>query len=183
MSIVPLNPWLAHRPRRGVTIIDTAVLHASETEDVDSLVHDLRTQDHSYHYIVDRDGTIYKGVPFSAIAFHCGNSYGPHEAARGVSCERDPAGTFVQHPCVNEYTLGICFINLNDGVDPYTPQQIEACSTLLKDLKSGPLSKMRFLTSHAMVSPGKHTDPVGLNILSIAKEAKLGIWSMETVMV
>jgi N-acetyl-anhydromuramyl-L-alanine amidase AmpD len=163
-------------------VIDTAVLHASEHEDVESLVHELRVQDHSYHYIVDRDGTIYKGVPFSAIAFHCGNSYGPHEASRGISCERDAAGTFVEHPCVNEYTLGVCLINMNDGVDPYTPEQIKACFTLLNDLKT-PLPKMRYLTSHAMVSPGKHSDPVGFDLAGMAKELGLEVWSLEATAV
>ena len=178
MSLVPLNPWLAHRPRRGATVIDTVVLHAEEHESVEALVHQLRATDHSYHYIVDRDGTIYKAVPFSATAFHCGNSYGPHEADRGVSAERDAAGSFVEHTCVNEYTVGVCLMNLNDGFDPYTPEQIRACLTLLKDLKT-PLPKMRYLTSHALVSPGKQTDPAGFDLPVFAKELELEVWSLE----
>ena len=111
MSLVPLTPWLAHRPRRGTTVIDTVVLHSCDHQNIDDLVQELRATDHSYHYILERDGTIVKGVPFSAIAFHCGNSYGPHEATRGISAERDGAGSFVLHPCVNEYTVGVCLMS------------------------------------------------------------------------
>lgn len=176
MSVIPLNPWLFHRPRRGATIVDTVVLHAAAHESVDDLVRELREQDHSYHYMIDREGNIYKGVPFSAVSYHCGNSYGPHEAERKLSPERDSHGNFVEHPCIHEYTLGICLMNRNDGSEPYAAEQLKACVTLLQDLKT-PLPKLRYLTSHAEVSPGKYFDPVGLDLEPLAKVAGLSIWS------
>lgn len=177
MSVVPLNPWLAHRPRRGNTVVDTAVIHSCEGESVESLVQQLRAQDHSYHYIIDENGTIYKGVPFSATAFHCGNSYGPHEAQRGISAERDAAGSYVEHPCVNEYSLGLCFVLPNDE-GSYTAEQLKACTTLLTDLKT-PLPKLKYLTGHAQVSPGKFHDPVNLDLNELAKACGLEFWSLE----
>lgn len=178
MSVIPLTPWLYHRPRRGATVVDTAVLHASAHESVDDLVRELRADDHSYHYILDRNGTIFKGVPFSAAACHCGNSYGPHEAARGVSTTLDGIGQFVEHTCVIEYSLGICLMNKNDGAEPYPRAQIETLSTLLKDLKT-PLPKLRYLTSHALISPGRFYDPRGLALEPIAKTCGLEIWSSD----
>jgi len=178
MSIVPLSPWLAHRPRRGAIPIDTVVLHASEQSDVDELIRTLRSEDHSYHYIVDRDGIILKCVPFSAVAFHCQNSYGPHEAARKISYERDSHGAFVEHTCVNEYSIGICLINNNDGYDPYPKDQLAACSTLLRELKT-PLPKLRHVTTHGFVAPGRHTDPAGLDVIDFARGVELDIWMPE----
>jgi len=176
MSVIPLTPWLFHRPRRGNTVVDTVVLHAGPHASVEDLVQEFRDVDHSYHYIIDREGNIYKGVPFRAVAFHCGNSYGPHEATRGVPCERDAAGNFVEHPCVNEYSLSICLMNFNDGADPYPKPQLTALKTLLQDIKT-PLPKLRFLTSHANVAPGRYCDPMGLNLESIAKDTGLEVWA------
>jgi len=178
MSVIPLSPWLFHRPRRGATVIDTVVMHAGAHPSVDDLVREFRELDHSYHYIIDREGTIYKGVPFSAVAFHCGNSYGPHEVARGISYERDHSGNFVEHPCVNEYSLSVCLMNFNDGADPYPKIQLTTLKSLVTDLKT-PLPKLRYLTSHAMVAPGRYTDPMGLNLAPIAKEVGLELWTPE----
>lgn len=180
MSIVPLNPWLAHRPRRGAIVTDTVVLHASERDDVEVLIHELRTSEHSYHYIIGKDGAVIKCVPFAAVAYHCQNSYGPHEASRGVSYERDSHGAFVEHTCINEYSIGICLLNLSDGSDPYPADQLVACVNLLRDLKT-PLPKLRYLTTHAHVAPGRHTDPAGLDVAAMAQIAELDYWFPKTL--
>jgi len=179
MSIVPLSPWLAHRPRRGATVVDTVVLHADEHEDIEELVRELRHKDASYHYIIDRNGAVLKCVPFSAVAFHCSNSYGPHEASRGVSYERDAHGGFIQHSCINDYTLGICL--LNNGAESYPKEQIEACQFLVRDLKT-PLPKLRYVTSHACVAPGRAVDPSGFDFAHLAKFAELEIWVPEAAL-
>ncbi len=181
MSIVPLSPWLAHRPRRGAIAVDTAVLHSREHHDIEDLIRELRSNDHSFHYLIERDGTICKGVPFSAVAFHCGNSYGPHEAARGVSCERDGCGAFVDHPCVNEYTLGICLLNDAAGGEPYSKAQFAACVALLRDLKT-PLPKLTHVTTHAIVAPGRSSDPAGLDVIELARQAELKLWTPDFAM-
>ena len=178
MSIVPLSPWLAHRPRRGAITTDTVVLHASDQTDVDELVRALRTEEHSYHYIVDPDGVIPKCVPFSAVAFHCQNSYGPHEALRHVSSERDGHGGFMEHTCVNEYTIGVCLIHDGGGTAAYPKAQTDACAALLKDLKT-PLPKLRYVTTHAAVSPNRATDPEGFDVAAFAVAAELEAWFPE----
>lgn len=175
MSIVPLQNLLANRPRRGMTNVDTVVLHASGMDDVDDFVRQLRKLDHSYHYIVQKDGTVLRAVPYSNVAFHTSNSYGPHEAEKGVPYDRDATGAFISHTCVNDYTIGLCFVNLNDDEDPYTQDQIAAASVLLRDLKA-PLPKLRYLTTHAFVAPGRHTDPANLDLAPIARVTQLEIW-------
>jgi N-acetyl-anhydromuramyl-L-alanine amidase AmpD len=176
MSTTALDSWLAHRPRRGATLIDTVVLHATGTDDMDQWLHDLRQANLSYHYVILKDGECHKCVPFSAVAFHAGNSWGPHEEKRGVAHEQDSHGHFVELTSVNEYTIGVCLQNLNDGFDEYPKVQMEACIELLCDLKEK-VTKLQFLTTHAMVAPGQHTDPAGLDAERIAKKADLGFWS------
>lgn len=180
MSMIPLDPWLAHRPRRGATCVDTVVLHASEGDDFDEMIRTLRRDDHSFHYIIKRDGVIVKGVPYSNVAFHCGNSYGPHEAARGLSYDRDVHGAFVEHCCINDYSIGICLMNRNDGEDPYGPDQWQACLTLIRDLKT-PLPKLRYLTGHAMVAPNRATDPRGFDLAALSAAVELELWMPNVV--
>ncbi len=176
MSVETIQPWLVHRPRRGATVVDTIVLHASGTETLDEIVATLKERGLSYHYIIDRAGVPHKCVPYSAVAFHAGNSYGPHEAARGNSREQDMHQNFVDLSNVNEYTIGLCFVNLNDGTDAYTNEQIDACIRLIKELKES-IKALKYLTTHYWVSPGRVTDPVNLDVHFIAKKTALEIWA------
>jgi N-acetyl-anhydromuramyl-L-alanine amidase AmpD len=172
MSTVPLAPWLVHRPRRGATHIDTAVLHFSEEQDFEALVAHLRHLELSYHYIIAEDGTVHKCVPYSAMAYHANNSYGPHEAARGVSREQDARHHFVELTTVNEYTISICLIQ-SGGPPPEA--QFVACRTLLQDLKT-PLPKLKTLTTHAWVAPGQVPELDRFDIPRLAVEADLEVW-------
>jgi len=175
MSVECIQPWLAHRPRRGATVVDTIVMHATGKEDLQETIGELKERGFSYHYIIDRMGLPHKCVPYSAVAFHAGNSYGPHEATRGTSREQDANHNFVDLTSVNEYTIGLCVVNANDGMDAYTNEQVDACIWLIKELK-GSLASLKFLTAHSLVSPGRVTDPIGLDIDRIAKKAGLEVW-------
>jgi len=176
MSVECIQPWLAHRPRRGATVVDTIVLHATCNDDLHAKIGELKDKGLSYHYIIDRAGLPHKCVPYSAVAFHAGNSYGPHEATRGTSRQQDANHFFVEMTSVNEYTIGLCLVNNNDGSDPFTPQQVDACVWLIKELKES-LSSLKYLTTHACVSPGRTTDPDTLDIARIAKKAGLEVWA------
>jgi N-acetyl-anhydromuramyl-L-alanine amidase AmpD len=171
-----LESWLAHRPRRGATIVDTIVLHASGTDDLNEYIHSLRQANLSYHYLVDKSGDVHKCVPYSNVAFHAGNSWGPHEERRGIAHEQDSHGHFVELTTVNEYTLGVCLMNLNDGQDEFTREQLRSLKELVEDLR-GHLPHLQFLTSHAAVAPGQHADPFGLDIAGVSKLAKLEYWA------
>jgi len=160
MSVETIQPWLAHRPRRGATLVDTIVLHATPCDEIGSAITQLKAHGLSYHYIIDRMGIPHKCVPYSAVAFHAGNSYGPHEAARGTSMQQDAHFNFVELTSVNEYSLGISFVNCNDGTEFYPREQTDACIWLIKELK-GSLSSLKYLTTHSLVSPGRATDPMG----------------------
>jgi len=174
MSTVPLGQWLAHRPRRGATV-DTVVLHATGVDDCDSCLCELREKGLSYHYLIDRDGIVHKCVPYSAVAFHAGNSYGPHEQSRGTPADQDSHHNFVEMTSVNEYSVGVCFVNRDDGLDCVTQEQFDACVAVLQDLRTG-LPKLRYVTTHAIVSPGRVTDPCAIDPESVARRVGLEVW-------
>ena len=175
MSVECIQPWLAHRPRRGATLVDTVVLHASATGDVTTAVREFKDQGLSCHYLVDKAGTPHKCVPYSAVAFHAGNSFGPHEATRGTSRQQDGNFNFVEMTSVNEYSIGLCLVNLNDGIDFYPQEQFDGTVRLLKDLR-GVLPSLKYLTTHYWVSPGRKTDPDGFDVVRIARLTGLEIW-------
>ena len=176
MSTVPLAPWLAHRPRRGATAIDTVVLHFSNEPDFVRLVDELRQAGHSYHYVIDLDGTVHKCVPYSAVAFHAGNSYGPHEAARGLSAQQDARHHFVECTSVNEYTIAVCLMCQAESAS-MTKEQMGACKTLLQDLKATPLPKLQFLTTQAWIAPGQAPECAsGEDLARLSVETELAIW-------
>ena len=93
----------------------------------------------SYHYLVGRDGTVYRCVPDGRRAWHAGKAV--------WQGEKD----------VNGISLGLCFSNRNDGKEPLTAAQQVAMRELVDELqaKYGPLD----VTTHAKVSPGRKTDP------------------------
>jgi len=175
MSVECIQPWLAHRPRRGATSVDTVVLHATCNDDLLGKIGELKEKGLSYHYIIDRNGLPHKCVPYSAVAFHAGNSYGPHEAIRGTSREQDSHHNFVEMTSVNEYSLGICVVNCNDPSDSCTQEQEDACIWLLKELRTS-MASLKYLTTHYWVSPGRATDPANLDVARIARKTGLEIW-------
>ncbi|MBC8065482.1 MAG: N-acetylmuramoyl-L-alanine amidase [Chlorobia bacterium] len=117
----------------------------------------LRERGFSYHYLIDRDGTAIQCVSPVNAAFHAGQSKGP------------------QGEGVNEYSISISFVNKNDGTDPITAQQIDMASFIAKRLKLT-FKDLRFVTSHAMISPGRKTDPAGFSIEEFSAAAGLEAW-------
>lgn len=137
----------------------TVVLHASAGASALSSIAWLRKIGLSYHYIIARDGTIYKlvpvGPPKCRVAYHAGKSIGP----QGSGC--------------NEYSIGICFANRNDG-EKVTPEQETATRQLILSLNQ--TFELKWITTHRLVSWGRKTDPKGFDLLSLAKDVGLKPW-------
>lgn len=102
----------------------------------------------SYHAIVadeddsQGDGTIIKCVPDSKVAFHAGKSVGP------------------DGPNANGYSLGLSFVNMETGKDPISPAQWDAAvQWCVAHCRAYPTIK--WITTHAIVSPGRKFDPRG----------------------
>jgi N-acetyl-anhydromuramyl-L-alanine amidase AmpD len=158
MNVRSLSNWLASRARRMPC--DTVVLHATAGSTFSGALSALRSRELSYHYVIEdereTDGPIRKCVPYGRVAFHAGESEGPHGAG------------------VNNYSVGISFVNRNDGVDGYSLRQYTACLELLLELKR--VLPLKYLTTHALVSPGRKTDPRNFPIEQMAHDCGLELW-------
>lgn len=168
--------------------VDTVVLHATAGATFKGAYGALVSQDLSYHYIVEdqreTDGMVRKLVPYSRMAYHAGSSYGPHEQAQRISHAQYPynatnrrlgrVGKFIAGTSVNSYSVGISFVNMNDGVDGYSALQYRACMELILELqKQLPL---KWITTHALVSPGRKTDPKNFPVVNMAADTGLNLW-------
>src|SRR5262245_44270208 len=91
--------------------VDTVVLHATVLNTLDEVVERFADSESrvSAHYTIDRDGTIVSHVPEERRAWHAGRSK--------MKDGRES---------VNDFSIGVELVNLNDGHDPYPPEQIES---------------------------------------------------------
>jgi N-acetyl-anhydromuramyl-L-alanine amidase AmpD len=153
--IAVLKNWLASRPRKEP--ITTIVLHATAGSSLSGALSALRQKELSYHYLIEKSGRVTKCVPYGKVAFHAGVSKGPS----GENC--------------NRYSIGISFVNLNDGKDPYTQAQIEECRFLIEDLwRSVP--SLEYLTTHYAVAPKRKTDPKSFPCSLVVGRTNLKLW-------
>lgn len=140
--------------------ITTIVLHSTGTKGIESPLRWLTNAKSrvSAHYVVGRDGEVYKLVPVSKVAWHAGKSTGPS----GVG--------------VNAYSVGIEIVGKDSEAD-WTPAQIETVKALVKELASA-CPTIKWLTTHAEVAepPGRKTDPRLFPVDPIAIESGLKIW-------
>ena len=148
--------WLANRKRKQT--LTTIVLHATAGSSLSGALSALNSKGLSYHYLIEKNGKVTKCVSDELVAFHAGVSLGPNG------------------PNVNNYSIGISFVNTNTGHDPYTDAQIKSCELLVRALKSK-YPSLQFITTHAIISPKRKTDPKGFPIGDFAKLCALGLWN------
>jgi len=156
MIIATLKKWLSFRVRRKP--ITTIVLHATAGSTAAGAISTLMKKGFSYHYLIEdqreTDGKIIKCVPTSKVAFHAGVSSGP----MGKS--------------VNNYSIGVSFINLNNGRDPYSAAQYQSCLELCIELIKA-IPTIQYITTHYYVSPGRKTDPKGFPVQELINDLNL----------
>ena len=130
------------------TVIDCVVLHATADRDTRASVAWCRTPKAgnpnpvSYHVIVDRDGSIYTLVSTEKRAWHAGVS------------------EFMGRQNVNDFSIGLSFANLNDGVEAYREAQLAAGAALVAGwMKRYPAITLDRITMHRTIAPTRKTDP------------------------
>lgn len=156
--VVHLDSSVHHGGLRESSVVTTLVVHASEGSDsAKGTIDYLNTTDEktaSYHYVIDRDGTIYRMTRTNLIAYHAGDSAWPNPVrATAASPERPNGGR-----SVNGVSIGICWANNSRNTDEEpTAAQIESALWLCAELMDEyPIA--RTLT-HGEVSPGRKIDP------------------------
>ncbi|MCL6534369.1 MAG: N-acetylmuramoyl-L-alanine amidase [Armatimonadetes bacterium] len=145
---------IKHSSTRAGIAVDTIVLHATASSSATSTLRWFRNtwSKASAHYIIDKDGTVYKCVPDHMSAWHAGKSFLPQ---------------------ANRRSIGIELVNRNNGVDPYPDAQLLSLRQLIIDLKRK--HPIRYLVSHAEIArpKGRKSDPKGLNMQELREWAQL----------
>jgi N-acetylmuramoyl-L-alanine amidase len=129
--------------------VDTIVLHATVLNTLEEVIERF-SDPHSRvsaHYTIDRDGTLVSHVPEGLRAWHAGQSK--------MKDGRES---------VNDFSIGIELVNLNDGDDPYPIEQIEALRHLAKAIVSR--HPIRHIVTHAECAfpLGRKSDPAGFQM-------------------
>lgn len=134
-----------HNARPGA--VSAIVLHADAASRLDSsLDWVMRAESRvSYHIMIGRNGAVYLVVPPERRAWHAGASRMEGQAD------------------VNDFSLGVCLANRNDGVEEYPASQyaeaIRVCVALCRHFGIVPSR----ITTHAAIAipQGRKTDPKG----------------------
>ena len=145
-----LNIWWIQSPNFGPrpndAVVDTIVVHSTVIPTLErTTVAFQRTESQvSAHFTIGKDGSIVQNLSTFDRAWHAGVS----EDAGG---RRN----------VNDYSIGIELVNLNDGVDPYPDAQIQALRGIIAAMnRRFPIKQ---IVSHEFIArpAGRKSDPKG----------------------
>lgn len=127
--------------------IDTIIIHTSynaigsDPYDIGDIIKQYQQYEVSAHYLIGRDGTIYRLVEDKNIAWHAGVSKMPDGRTN-----------------VNDFSLGIEVVNTKEG--KFSDAQYDSLNKLIKSLKDKyPIEN---ILGHKDIAPGRKTDPWGI---------------------
>ena len=100
----------------------------------------------SSHYVAAKNGNMYQMVEERRLAHHAGSS------------------DFQGRQNWNNFSIGIEIVNLNDGQDPYPPEQFEAMVDLVSYLVAKYSIQREWIVTHAEISTVGKTDPRGFPV-------------------
>ncbi len=154
-------PWIPSpnfNERPDPDNITTIVVHATANSTLTGVISWFQnpTAYVSAHYVIGKDGKMVQMVRDQDRAWHAGRS-----EWRGV-------------PNVNDYGLGIELVNLNDGQDPYPEAQYESLVKLCQAIAHKYNIPMEDIVGHYQVSPGRKTDPRGLDMNKLRQDVAVG---------
>lgn len=148
-----MSPYFSSKnnnPRTPISKIDTVVLHWTGGSSADGAIRHLFGNGNSYHFIIEKDGTIIQGKPILEKANHAGCSYGPNG------------------PYVNSYSIGISFVTVG-GTKPSNlieGKQLSNAIKLIADIHKSLVSEggtgIKWVTAHHQISPKRKEDPYSL---------------------
>ena len=135
--------------------INCVVLHASTQYTLDATIRVFQYPSSlvSAHFIVGKEGRVVQAVPLERRAWHAGTSQ--------LDEETD----------VNNFSVGIEMVNLNDGIDPYPDLQYEAVARLIFQLRQLYQIPDERIVSHAQIALplGRKNDPIGFDFERVRK--------------
>jgi murein DD-endopeptidase MepM/ murein hydrolase activator NlpD len=134
---------------------DSIVLHATAGGLKPSLAHLSNPESKvSAHYVIGKDGKVYRMVPDDKRAWHAG------------------VGDYNGRQDWNDSSIGIEIENANDGRDEYTPQQRAALAALMRDLQRRYNIQRGNVVTHSQVAYPRErkSDPQGLDVQALLNE-------------
>jgi len=127
--------------------INMIVLHATVIDLPQTLQKLCDPQSHvSAHYVISKSGDVYELVEPQYIAWHAGQSQWLGEAD------------------VNQFSIGIELVNLNDGIDSYPDVQMRALQSLCQNFMQCYSIPHDRIVGHYEVSPDRKNDPMGFDL-------------------
>lgn len=139
--------------------IDTVVVHSTVIDTLEGTERaflDDKVRRVSAHYVVDRDGTIVQMVDERRTAWHAGVS--ELDGRTGV----------------NDFSVGVELVNLNDGNDPYPEAQLQSLIRIIQDLRTRHDIPDDRIVSHEFVARpvGRKNDPKNFDFVALKKRLK-----------
>jgi N-acetylmuramoyl-L-alanine amidase len=131
-------------PRPQDAVVDTIVIHSTVIPTLEATTGAFQRESSqvSAHYTIGKDGSYVLNVSTFERAWHAGVSVGPNGKRN-----------------VNDYSIGIELVNLNDGKDPYPEAQIQVLQNIIEGLRRR--FPIRHLVSHEWIARpvGRKSDP------------------------
>lgn len=143
LAMTIIEAPVPHKNRRPpVTSPDCLVLHDTGGKTAEGALAWFRdpASQVSSHYLIDKDGTIYRCVPEEERAWHAGHS------------------ELFGRPDVNSFSLGIELVDDSD-VDAYPAAQLGTLIDLLVDLCRRYRIPLNRVVGHQHIAPGRKGDP------------------------
>ena len=128
--------------------IDTVVIHSTynatggDPFSVSKIIDIYKSYGVSPHYLVARDGTVYRMVDEKNIAYHAGDSEMPDGRSN-----------------VNAFSIGIEVIGKDDGSP--SDEQYDALKKLIADIETR--HTIKHILGHSDIAPGRKSDPWGFS--------------------
>ncbi len=128
--------------------IDTVVIHSTynatggDPFSISKIIDIYKSYGVSPHYLLARDGTVYRMVEEKNVAYHAGDSEMPDGRTN-----------------VNAFSIGIEVIGKDDGSP--SDAQYDSLKKLLDDIKSR--NGIKHIVGHSDIAPGRKTDPWGFD--------------------
>ena len=134
-------------PRPKDAVVDTIVVHSTVIPTLERTTVAFQRKEPnpvSSHFTMGKDGSIIMNVSTFDRAWHAGVSV-------------DAGG----HKNVNDFSVGIELVNLNDGKDPYPQAQLMALCGIIAEMKRR--FPIKQIVSHEFIAQpkGRKNDPKG----------------------
>ncbi len=133
--------------RRMDTVVDTIVLHSTAIPSLEKTTEVFQRRSPnpvSAHFTIGKDGSIVQNVSTFDRAWHAGASHDVSGRTR-----------------VNEFSIGIELVNMDNGKDPYPDAQIQALCGIIAEMRRRFPIKQLVSHEYIAIPPGRKVDPNG----------------------